>query len=657
MLCKKDKGDAVGSSGVDRSLHYFHNFRIFTRIYFINIYVTVGGVILGFLKLVLFIFFVEQNYHNNSWAIKRYTFCLYVHRSSVNTAHRLALSGSYSHCLTMQPNSSNGTDPKDPKENFDDVQSSSERFVLEFRVSQIAGQFDVDTIANAIEHDLNTAPKDAINFGFDQITGVVKYPERWTQKILIYLDSEHSKNDLLVRGLTLYNQHIELSELGLGPIKVMVQNADLYFSDNIIKQWLCQYGVITGFKHETHKLRHAKSSKWYTGNRIVWMKNVNKSIPPVAKLTSGDDVANISIWHYGQTEIKCRFCHLIVPKGHVCRRAPPKKCFSCGENDHTKADCPQTSYGIQFPSLSGSSASAAHPNAGKTPLNVINPSTPIRRSPTVSPNDKPKAKKQRTHSSHSLSFYDPDNTTGSTQRNSQDPDENADTNMETDSSPRGRTSVKGTCEVAFFSDNNSKEMELIGDDILKLNTTMPTEDALKIETAGGMLSRMTPQRKKDVDVAVVHIGAQHFPTKDKEEFDNIYMSYQHFVQEVMDECPKSSIVISSVLPRAGSDSYKEAINSCIDHFNGKLHTFSKMDDTNKSRIHYLNNDIHFKDEGKKVIGGLYIDPDGEGVQTTDEGCGRLKSGIIDAIKSVFYQDKLIDAQNFSMGDAHTSPNI
>ena len=116
----------------------------------------------------------------------------------------------------------------DQRENFDDIQSKlSNRHVLEFRVSQISGSIDVDTIASAIEHDLNTSPKNdrLIDIRFDQITGVVKYPERWTQKILIYLDSEDSKDDLLLRGLDIYGQHIELSELGLGPMGNHSQDA------------------------------------------------------------------------------------------------------------------------------------------------------------------------------------------------------------------------------------------------------------------------------------------------------------------------------------------------------------------------------------------------------------------------------------------------
>ena len=524
-------------------------------------------------------------------------------------------------------------------ENFDDLQSSSSRHVLEFRISQISGSFDIDTIANAIEHDLCSSGSDIIKIDFNQIRGVVKYPERWTQKILVYLDSEQSKNDLLVRGLTLYNQHIELSELGLGPIKVMIQNADLYFPDDVIKQWVSQYGDITGFKHETHKLRN-KGSKWYTGNRIVWVKNVQQSIPPVAKLSSGEETVNISVWHYGQTEIKCRFCHSIVPKGHICGRAPPKKCFSCGGNDHIKANCPLNSYDANFPSMSipASGASQDHVNKGKTPLKVINPNMPLDRSPRAgSPSEgNHQAKRQRRNSSPGLSFYgNPDNS----------------------ESPSGRSNVKRSCEVAFFTDDISEEMDLKGDDVLKINTTMPVEDTMKISTAVEMLDNMSPERKQEIEVAVLHVGTEHFPTKSKHEFDTICADYENLVHKVMDECPKSSIVLSSVLPRAGDDAYKVAINSCISEFNGKLDTLSKANERNKSRLHFVDNAIHYKDETGSIIRGMYIDPDGEGKQINDEGHNRLTSGIIDAIKSVFYQDKLVDAQNFSMDVDHAHPNI
>lgn len=560
----------------------------------------------------------------------------------------------------------------DAKENFDDNQSksSSKRFVLEFRVSQISGSFDIDTIASAIENDLNTAPKNdrLISIDFNQITGVVKYPERWTQKILIYLDNENSKDDLLIRGLTLYGQHIELSELGLGPIKVMVQNADLFFPDSVIRDWLSQFGEITGFKHETHKLKH---SKWYTGNRVVWMKNVGRSIPPAAKLSSGEDVANISVWHYGQTEIKCRFCHSVVPKGHACKRAPPpRKCFTCGETDHVKADCPKNSYGTQFPSLVAPIAAPGHPNAGKTPLKVIDPSKPlIRRSPIESPNENTQAKRQRRSSSPTLSFYGDESgsdvamatlptdgtASGQTSLQNMSRDQGQENNEESEESPRGRSKVKGTCEVAFFTDNNCKEMELTGDDILHLNTTMLSDKkGLKIQMAGGMLENMSHERKNDLNVAVLHVGAKNFPTKTEQDFEDMCQVYQTFVEEVIKECPKASIVISSVPPRAGDDPYKEAINSCIGKFNQKICSFNELNDIYKSRLHYLDNDVHLKDSDMKVITGLYIDPDGEGDELNDEGHNRVKSGMIDAIKSVFYQDKLVDAQSFSVGGTHSN---
>ena len=540
--------------------------------------------------------------------------------------------------------SSNATDPKDQnkdqRENFDDVQLLSQKHVLEFRVSQIAGGFDVDTVANAIEFDLNNSPSDLVKIDSSQILGVVKYPQRWTQKILIYLDNEESKNDLLIRGLTLYNQHVELSELGLGPMKVIVQNADLFFDDEVIKQWLSQFGEITGFKHETHKLRNAKDSKWYTGNRIVWIKNVNKSIPPVAKLNSGDEVANISVWHYGQTEIKCRFCHMIVPKGHMCKRAPQKKCFLCGENDHVRADCPLNSYESNFPSIVAGHQN--HPNKGKTPLKIIDPTKPLERSPrNDSPSDSyPKPKKQRTNSSGQLSFYD---------------DVSNSESAEIKPSPSGRSTVKGTCETVVFTDAN-KKMELVGDDVLQLNNTMPVEDDMTIEKATEMLSNMSRERKQEVDVAVVHVGAQHFPTKTKEEFDNMIVKYQSFVYDVMDQCPKSSVVISSVLPRAGNGDFKTALNSCIDQFNQNICHFSKANERNRSRLHFLNNEKLFKNDEKEVVRDMYIDPDGEGVRITDESHGKLNSGIIDAIKYVFYQDKLVESQRFDLGAASTKPS-
>ena len=403
---------------------------------------------------------------------------------------------------------------------------------------------------------------------------------------------------------------------------------------------LCVFGEITNYKHETHRLKH---SKWFTGNRVVWMKNVGGSIPPVAKLKAGTEEANISVWHFGQTEIKCRFCHLIVPKGHICKRAPPKTCFKCGENGHVKADCPNNDFNSEFPSLSSANA-PIHPNSGKTPLKVLDPFQPLRRSPVSPINNK--TKKIRRTSSPSLSFYGNEEELPGSK-------EDAPVSGAASQNP---TDKLITCEVAFFTDDASKDMDLTGDDILKLNTTTLTKDKLNIQMAGSMLSDMSPERKENLNVAVLHVGAQNFPTKTQHEFESMFKIYQNFVGEVIKECPRTSIVISSVLPRAGDDAYKEAINSCIDHFNDRLKKLSCENDQNKSRLQYLDNDIHFKDEDDKVDKSLFVDPQAEGMQLNDEGRKRLKSGIIDAIKSVYYQDKLVDSMYAGMGDGHATSN-
>ena len=341
-----------------------------------------------------------------------------------------------------------------------------------------------------------------------------------------------------------------------------------------------------------------------------------------------------------------------------------------------KADCPKDDFSTEFPSLNSSTA-PSHPNRGKTPLQVLNPlvpARPIHRSP-VSPmnNDH---KKARRSSSPSLSFYgdheEPSNLVDKTEKavtisneaseqqisdDSHDPDDTDKMSVETSISPQGRSHVKGTCEVAFFIDDASKEMELIGDDNLKLNTTTLTEDKLNIQMVCDMLTNIPPERKENINVAVLHVGAQNLPTKTQHEFENMFQIYQNFVGEITKECPTASIVVSSVLPRAGDDPYKEAINTCIDQFNTRLGKLCVKSEENKSRLHYLDNGVHFMDEDDKVNKNMYVDPDGEGMQINADGQNRLKSGIIDAIKAVFYQDKLVDAMNFSMGDVHATPNL
>ena len=64
-----------------------------------------------------------------------------------------------------------------------------------------------------------------------------------------------------------------------------------------------------------------------------------KSLPPVVIVKWAGHDYKLNIWFYGQDDMECRFCKEIVKKGHTCDKAPPKKCFSCGQWGHMKWEC------------------------------------------------------------------------------------------------------------------------------------------------------------------------------------------------------------------------------------------------------------------------------------------------------------------------------
>ena len=91
----------------------------------------------------------------------------------------------------------------------------------------------------------------------------------------------------MIHGLYLYGRHVGLNEPGNGIIKVVIQDTPTEKPNDVVKAW-------------------------------------------------------VKAWHYGQTHMKCRWHREIVPKDHHdCNRTSSRKCFSCANKGHFKADCDQ----------------------------------------------------------------------------------------------------------------------------------------------------------------------------------------------------------------------------------------------------------------------------------------------------------------------------
>ena len=121
-----------------------------------------------------------------------------------------------------------------------------------------------------------------------------------------------------------------------GVTKVYIEDAPFSIPNDFLKSWISQYGTVIDFRNE-HTVIDGRRTRWRSGTRMAFVTSLNAAIPPVVKLNFNGKDFNVSVWHYGQTHMKCRWCHNVVEKTH---ERPIRRCHNCGKGYHIKADCP-----------------------------------------------------------------------------------------------------------------------------------------------------------------------------------------------------------------------------------------------------------------------------------------------------------------------------
>ena len=204
--------------------------------------------------------------------------------------------------------------------------------ILEFKIADLGQRVEVADLTENLYGDLTEKVDEK------DIVGLQILPQRWPRKVHILCQNQAAKDCLMIQGVDIYGRHVELNEPGNGVVKVVIQDAPLDMPNDVIKAWVSQYGTLSEFRNE-HVMIRGKRTVWRTGNRIAYFTTLNHEIPPAAKIRHNDSEIDVTIWHYGQTHMKCRWCKDIVPKGHDCDKAPKRRCFNCGSEGHMKAEC------------------------------------------------------------------------------------------------------------------------------------------------------------------------------------------------------------------------------------------------------------------------------------------------------------------------------
>ena len=171
------------------------------------------------------------------------------------------------------------------------------------------------------------------------IIGVQLIPKRWPHRVEILCANQNSKDILLEKGLTIQDKSIDLSEPGLGKVRVSVDDAPLDMNNDLIKEFMNDYGKVLDVRNE---YLHAGGNRlpWWNGTRHVDMSDLKSDLPPTIRVPYGHKIIKIKLWHRGQTLIECRWCKDHVNKDeHVCSKKPQRRCYNCGSTSHMKNEC------------------------------------------------------------------------------------------------------------------------------------------------------------------------------------------------------------------------------------------------------------------------------------------------------------------------------
>ena len=172
------------------------------------------------------------------------------------------------------------------------------------------------------------------------VVGVQLIPKHWPHRVEILCANQRSKVILQEKGLSIQSKRIDLSEPGLGKVKVSVDDAPMDLSNDMIREVLSVYGEFLDVRND---YLHVGGNRvpWWNGTRHVDMCNLKSEIPPTLKVRHGQNDIKIKLWHLGQTHIECRWCkNHIVKENHDCPRKPQRRCFNCGSTSHIKSECP-----------------------------------------------------------------------------------------------------------------------------------------------------------------------------------------------------------------------------------------------------------------------------------------------------------------------------
>ena len=115
---------------------------------------------------------------------------------------------------------------------------------MEFSISDLAKRYSIEALTEQIYRDVTSKVDE------NDVIGVQVFPKKWPRKVQVLCAHQPSKDCLLIQGLDIEGQHIDLCEPGQGVTKVFIEDAPLVIPNDFLKSWIAQYGTVMDFRNE-----------------------------------------------------------------------------------------------------------------------------------------------------------------------------------------------------------------------------------------------------------------------------------------------------------------------------------------------------------------------------------------------------------------------
>lgn len=237
--------------------------------------------------------------------------------------------------------------------------------------------FTVSCHVSQIRCKFSLRSKEAYGFLYKEITKEIDaeqvlviqlVPHDWPQRMKVTLRSKEVKEELLIRGLQLYDNNVVMKDEDNSITKVTLQNLSASIKDEAILAELSKYGVALRVEHEFIYAEGYKTSA-VTGTRFVYMASIATRIPSNLEITQ-DSISSIAKVLYRAKQPLAQAGDSDNTPGN----APVKRdraCYACGKSDHISSECPDNKGYQQTDDVFLLYSS-------KSPLHVMNTEYPFR---------------------------------------------------------------------------------------------------------------------------------------------------------------------------------------------------------------------------------------------------------------------------------------